>query len=84
MTTDVQRLVAATVASALARTGRSTRWLAARSGIDHETLERKLVLRADFTVADLSDIAAALGMPVTELAPRVRGDESGREQGGEE
>ena len=80
----MQRLVAATVASALARTGRSTRWLAARSGIDHETLERKLVLRADFTVADLSDIAAALGMPVTELAPRVRGDGSGREPGGEE
>lgn len=77
-------MVAFTVASALARTGRSTRWLASRSGIGHEALERKLALLVDFTVTDLSDIAAALDVPVVDLIPRPPGDRSSGEQGEEE
>jgi len=70
----VRRVVALSVASALMRAERSSRWLAARSGIALSDLERKLGLQADFTVADLADIADALGVAVADFVPPVRAE----------
>lgn len=67
-------MVALSVASALMRAERSSRWLAARSGIALSDLERKLGLEADFTVADLADIADALGVAVADFVPPVRAE----------
>ena len=60
------------------RAERSSLWLAARSGIALSDLERKLGLQADFTVADLADIADALGVAVADFVPPVRGNGKNR------
>jgi hypothetical protein len=73
-------MVASAVASALTRAARSTGWLASRSGIGHAALQRKLAAESDFTVAELADIAAALGIPVADLVPRLRESRDGDER----
>lgn len=65
-------LVASAIASELERAERSVGWLSDRSGIDREVLASKLQHHEDFTMVDLSDIAAALGVPVSALAPSPR------------
>lgn len=69
MTTEVRRAVAAAVATELARQGRDATWLAARSGVPSRDLEQKLGLKRDFTITDLSAIAAALDIEVARLVP---------------
>lgn len=60
------------VASALSQAGRSTRWLAAASGIELGELESRLAARSDFTVTEIGDIAAALGITGADLIPPRR------------
>ncbi|MFF3029337.1 hypothetical protein [Microbacterium sp. NPDC057944] len=76
MTTEVRRKVADAVRSALAASGHTERWLAARASIDRDDLRDKLTLRTDFTVTDLADIAVALGIPIATLFPQPSGDAS--------
>lgn len=72
MTTEVRRTIALSVAAQLSRAGRSPQWLAGASGIELGDLLDKLALRRDFTVTDLGDIAAALGISATELVVKGR------------
>jgi hypothetical protein len=65
-------LVASAVVSELEQADRSVEWLSASTGIDREVLASKLHLHEDFTMADLSDIATALGISVSALAPSPR------------
>lgn len=69
MTTQARQVVAAAVISAIDRAGHTPQWLAERSGIAPRALQEMLSLRRDFTIVDLGDIAAALGIPVSELVP---------------
>ncbi|WP_217181876.1 hypothetical protein [Streptomyces sp. AC495_CC817] len=71
MTTEVRQSVALAVVSRLATTGRTVPWLARTSGIPLLDLQRMIEMRADFTVSDLADIAAALDVAVGELTPPV-------------
>ena len=86
MTTDVPRLdavprpgveasfaVASAVRAELERQDRSVLWLSSSSGIDVRTLEQKLAVSRPFTVVDLAEIAAALEVPVAQLAPPLPG-----------
>lgn len=72
----MRRKVADAVRSALAASGHTERWLAARASIDRDDLRDKLTLRTDFTVTDLADIAVALGIPIGTLFPQSSGDVS--------
>ena len=65
-------LVASAVVSELERADRSVEWLSVSTGIDREVLASKLHLHEDFTMVDLSDIATALGISVSALAPSPR------------
>jgi len=69
VTTQVRRLVAGAIDSALGERGRDARWLSARSGIEVGALEDVLAGERDVTVIELADIARALGVPVARLAP---------------
>ncbi|MBO9625278.1 MAG: hypothetical protein J7484_02765 [Microbacterium sp.] len=69
MKTEVRRELALSVASALARSDRSVTWLAATSGIPEPRLRRALAAERDFTLTDLGDVAAALGIRVVDLLP---------------
>ncbi len=71
MTTEVRRAVALSVASELARLDRTVSWLAETAHIPEAELRSALALERDFTVTDLADIASALGIPVSELFPRL-------------
>lgn len=70
MTTDVRRVVAAAVEEELLHAGRSPEWLAPQVGITGAELREKLAGEADFTVADLAEIAHALEIAVARLTPR--------------
>jgi predicted transcriptional regulator len=70
MTTDVRRVVATAVEDELLHAGRSTRWLAEQVGITEATIRKKLAGEADFTIADLAEIAVALDISVARLTPR--------------
>jgi hypothetical protein len=69
MTTDLELAMARRVVSALEERGHTVPWLAEASGIPLPRLEDLLYLRSGFTVTDLGDIAAALGVPVAALVP---------------
>ena len=69
MTTDVRRAVANAIEEELRRGGRDAPWLSDRAGIARAALRRKLAGEADFTVADLAEIAQALDISVARLTP---------------
>lgn len=76
MGTKEAHLVAQAVGAELARAGKSVGWLAERIGRDPTRLEELLRGRADFTVIDLAEIAAALQIPVAALVPAPPGTRS--------
>lgn len=62
-------MVASAIDTYLASRGRSLSWLAAQSGMPYSTLRGKHSGRSDFTVTDLAEIAAALGISPGALVP---------------
>lgn len=69
MTTDSRRVVASAVAARLECHGGGLDWLAAQTGTPVRTLRSRLGARSDFTVTELADVAAALGISPTLLVP---------------
>ncbi|WP_156153192.1 hypothetical protein [Microbacterium oxydans] len=69
MKTDVGQVVASAVISQLVTAERSIDWLAAEMRISRSALRQKLFGGADFTVSDLAEVAAALGISPTVLVP---------------
>lgn len=69
MTTDVRRVVANAVEVELLRAGLSTQWLSTQVSITGAELRERLACEADFTVADLAEIAQALDIAVAQLTP---------------
>jgi transcriptional regulator with XRE-family HTH domain len=65
-------VVAAAVISQLRTAERSIDWLADETGLSPVALRQKLSGGADFTVADLAEVAAALGISPTTLVPPGR------------
>ena len=69
MGTKERHLVASAIEAEMQRADRSVRWVSSRSGMDRSVLASKLEEREDFTMVDLANIAAALGVPVAALTP---------------
>ncbi len=69
MGTKERHLVASAIVTEMQRADRSVRWVSDRSGVDRAVLASKLEEREDFTMVDLANIAAALGVPVAALTP---------------
>lgn len=61
--------MASAVISELATADRSVDWLARQTRMSQPALRQKLAGGTDFTVADLAEIAAALGIPPSRLVP---------------
>ncbi|WP_223628255.1 XRE family transcriptional regulator [Microbacterium sp. EST19A] len=61
--------MASAIVTEMQRADRSVRWVSDRSGVDRAVLASKLEEREDFTMVDLANIAAALGVPVAALTP---------------
>lgn len=76
MGTELRRLLASEVDGARFHAGVSFADLSARSGIGPDALGDLLDGREDFTVVDLAQIAAVLGIPVTALLPGAVADEA--------
>lgn len=71
MGTNERHLVASAIVTAIRRSDRSVRWVSYQSGLDCDDLVAKLEEHEDFTVVDLANIAAALGVPVSALTPSI-------------
>ncbi len=72
MGTNERHLVASAIVTEIRRSDRSVRWVSFRSGLDCDDLVSKLEEHEDFTMVDLANIAAALGVPVSALTPSAR------------
>lgn len=72
-TSRYSELVAANARAALARQGKTQRWLAAQTEISEPTLHRRLRGHAPFLAGEIVAVAEALGIPVTDLLPPVEG-----------
>ncbi len=70
-------MVASAVDAALTNSGHTAQWLAQHSGMERQALTSRLRGDADFTMVDLANIAAALGVPVGSLTPSERPGASG-------
>jgi transcriptional regulator with XRE-family HTH domain len=63
--------VAGEVRANLARRGKTKVWLAAQLKISTATLQRRLAGQSSFSLAEISTIAEALDVPVSDLLPGV-------------
>lgn len=64
--------MASAVEAALGRSGHTEGWLAERSGMERIALSARLRGDEEFTVVDVANIAAALGVSVGSLTPSGR------------
>lgn len=67
--TSTDERVAANVRAELARAGENQSSLAPKVDLSQQALSRRLSARVPFTVAELSRVAAQLGVPIGALIP---------------
>lgn len=68
---SIRNEIAAEMRAAVSRSGVSRRDLAERVGMVPDTLYRKLRAERSFTIEELLDLAAALGVAPSALLPRT-------------